>query len=707
MTDQLRVTVVTPTGVVGAAETWLLSLLDATDRLAVEAVLPTDGPLRDEFTHRGIPSFVRATGDSVTALGTTTLWLIRHLRANPPDVLLANGVGASLIAAPAAWLAGVRCVWVKHDHTFDGPVMALLAALTDGCVATAPALVHASKHPEATLVPCPASDRAGPAPEIARAELVRHGVRLGKDELLLLTAAHTVSNSGVDDAITALAEPGLSRWRLAVIGPPDPAGPDERRRLVALANNLGLADRVDFTSRRSDMGCLLSAADAVAVLPRTPQGDGPKPVGPGPVASAAMAFGVPVITTVPDPAADRTRGPGEPVVVTVPPAEPAALAAALHRLSAHGGPAEAGGAVPSATAARPGLPSCADLLAQALAEAARLSGAGLTGTAPVSVMTCFWNEGEAVDRLLELLLPQLTVDGDEIVVVDDGSTDDTADRATAWAARDSRVRVLGCPHQGLPATRNVGVRAVRNSLIACTDAGCVPAPDWLARLRAAWAEPLPADLLTGAYRVSSDGVSAEAMALVGYPVPEEVRHPGPWTRVYTRLFGRAFDASTPSGRSMAFTRAAWQDADGFSEHLKTAEDLAFARDVLAAGRRAALVASAEVDWAQRPTMRRTAVMYYRYGQGNGQLADGRLLGRDILRAVAYLAAPAAVRRGPGARALAAAAALTYLSLPVARAVRGRHWSAVPVIPLVTAVRDLAKTAGAVHGLTLRMKDRRH
>ncbi|MCL7425872.1 glycosyltransferase [Streptomyces sp. YS415] len=513
MSDRLRVTVVASTGVVGEAESWLLSLLDATDRLAVEAVLPQDGPLREEFTRRGMPSFVRATGDSVAVLGSTTPWLVRHLRATRPDVLLADGVRAALAAAPAAWLAGVRCVWVKHDHAFDGPVMALLAALTDGCVATEPALVRASRHPEATLVPSPAT------------------------------------------------------------------GPD---------------------------------------------------------------------------------GP---------------------RMSA-------------------------DLLAQALAEAARLSGAGLTGTAPVSVMTCFWNEGEGVDRLLELLLPQLTVDGDEIVVVDDGSTDDTADRATAWAADDARVHVLGNPHRGLPATRNAGVRAARNPLIACTDAGCVPAPDWLARLRAAWAEPRPADLLTGGYRVSSDGVSARAMALVGYPVPEEVLHPGPWTRVYTRLLGRAFDASTPSGRSMAFTRAAWQDAEGFTEHLKTAEDLAFARDVIAAGGRAVLVTSAEVEWAQRPTMRSTAVMYYRYGQGSGQMADGRLLGRDALRAVAYLAAPAALARGPRARALVAAAALTYLSLPMARAVRGHHWSALPLIPLVTAVRDLAKTAGAVHGLTLRLKDRR-
>ncbi|MCX5328562.1 glycosyltransferase [Streptomyces sp. NBC_00140] len=663
MTDRLRVTVVAPTGALDAAGTWLLSLLDATDRLAVEAVLLADGPLRDEFTRRGVPCVVRPAGNSVAALGGATAWLTQRLRADRPDVLLANGVKAALAAAPAAWLAGIRCVWAKHDHMFDGPLMAVLATMTDGCVATEADLLGASRHSKAVLVPFPAPGPSTLSPETARAELIRRGVRLGQDELLLLTAARPAGDNGLDDALTALAQPGLSRWRIAVVDAQGPAEPDERKRLAALAIDLGIADRVDFTGRVPDISRLVPAADAVT------QGS--------------------------------TGWPAEPGVFAVPPAEPAEIAAALRRLSDPGTRAEPARVGKSQAVSPPGPRPCADLLAEALAEAARLTGAGLTGTEPISVMTCFWNEGEGVDRLLELLLPQLTVDGDEIVVVDDGSTDDTADRATAWASRDSRVRVLRIPHRGLPTARNAGVRAVRNALVACTDAGCVPAPDWLARLRAAWAEPHPADLLTGGYRVSGHGVAAEAMALVGYPVPEEARHPGPWTRVYCHWFGRAFEASTPSGRSMAFSHEAWQDAHGFAEHLKTAEDLAFARSVIAAGRRAALALSAEVDWEQRPTLRSTTVMYFRYGQGNGQLGDVRLLGRDVLRGVAYLAAPAAVVRGPRARGVAAVAAAVYLSLPVARAVRGRHWAALPVIPLVTAVRDLAKTAGAVRGWATR------
>jgi hypothetical protein len=54
MTRPLCVSVVARDGVLGGAELWLLSLLDATDRLAVDAVLLADGPLRDEFARRGV-----------------------------------------------------------------------------------------------------------------------------------------------------------------------------------------------------------------------------------------------------------------------------------------------------------------------------------------------------------------------------------------------------------------------------------------------------------------------------------------------------------------------------------------------------------------------------------------------------------------------------------------------------------------------------
>ncbi|MGC0207507.1 glycosyltransferase [Streptomyces levis] len=706
MTRPLRVSVVASHGVLGGAEMWLLSLLDSTDRLAVDVVLLADGPLRDEFARRGVPCTVRPTGRTAVSIAGAAAWLMRRLRADRPDVVLANGVKAASVAAPAAWAAGVRCVWVKHDHSHDGPLMALLALLSDGCVVTGPELVAASRHRDAVLVPFPAPVGQALPRDTARKVLLRSGVRLDEGELLLLTVARLVGYKGLDDAITALAQPGTSRWRLAVVGPEDPAEPGERRRLTELAAALGVAGRVDFTGWLGEAWRLLPAADAVAVLTK-PTGKGPSQESFGAVALEAMLAGVPVITTAPGPVSERVAAPGaDPAGITVDPGQADQVADALRRLEDQTVRTAMGSAGRRSAAAHPGPEHSAALLVRILAETARLTGAGLDGTAAVSVVTTVKNEAGVIDRLMGLLVPQLTVKGDEIVVVDGGSTDDTVRRVEAWASRDSRVRVLSAPGAGISAGRNAGIRAARNSLIACTDAGCYPAPDWLARLRAAAAEAEAAGLLTGVYRVRGRGPVTHALALVGYPVPEEARHPGPWTRVWCRFLGRDFDATLPTGRSVAFTRAAWEDAGGFPEHLRTAEDVLFGQAIVAAGHRAALVSSAEVEWEQRPTLRQTAAMYFHYGEGDGRSAHPLLLGRDTARAVAYAAAAAAVPRGPAARRATLAALLVYVSLPLARAVRERRWTAVPVIPVVAAVRDVAKAAGAARGLVERMRSAR-
>jgi glycosyltransferase involved in cell wall biosynthesis len=87
-------------------------------------------------------------------------------------------------------------------------------------------------------------------------------------------------------------------------------------------------------------------------------------------------------------------------------------------------------------------------------------------TAPfVSVVIPTYNYGRFVTAAVDSVLAQ-TFPAGEIIVVDDGSTDDTAERLRPYG---DRIRYIRQENQGLPAARNTGIRAARGELIALLD----------------------------------------------------------------------------------------------------------------------------------------------------------------------------------------------------------------------------------------------
>jgi cellulose synthase/poly-beta-1,6-N-acetylglucosamine synthase-like glycosyltransferase len=97
-----------------------------------------------------------------------------------------------------------------------------------------------------------------------------------------------------------------------------------------------------------------------------------------------------------------------------------------------------------------------------------------------SVIVPAYNAAQALPRCLESLEHQ-TIPSDhyEVIVVDDGSEDGTAEVAKARGAR-----VLRKEHEGPAAARNAGAALARSDIIVFTDADCEPAPDFLERLLA-------------------------------------------------------------------------------------------------------------------------------------------------------------------------------------------------------------------------------
>jgi glycosyltransferase involved in cell wall biosynthesis len=90
-----------------------------------------------------------------------------------------------------------------------------------------------------------------------------------------------------------------------------------------------------------------------------------------------------------------------------------------------------------------------------------------------SIVIAAYNSAATIDATLESCLAQTYADC-EVVVVDDGSRDDTVARVRAFG---DRVRLVVQPNGGLPNARNVGVRAASGEFIAWMDADDLCHPD--------------------------------------------------------------------------------------------------------------------------------------------------------------------------------------------------------------------------------------
>jgi GT2 family glycosyltransferase len=176
----------------------------------------------------------------------------------------------------------------------------------------------------------------------------------------------------------------------------------------------------------------------------------------------------------------------------------------------------------------------------------------LSETPRVSVVVCSHNGGRTLAQCLRSL-SALDYPNYEVILVDDGSTDETA----AIVRNFPEVRWIRQTHQGLSVARNVGLAAAPGSIIAYTDSDCYADEEWLTHL---------------VYQLQHSGAAA-----VGGPnlSPEDGRlaaciaaSPGQPTHV---LESDQVAEHIP-GCNMAFRREALEAINGFDPQFWTAGD---------------------------------------------------------------------------------------------------------------------------------------
>ncbi|MGO4586511.1 glycosyltransferase family 2 protein [Arthrobacter sp. 2RAF6] len=138
----------------------------------------------------------------------------------------------------------------------------------------------------------------------------------------------------------------------------------------------------------------------------------------------------------------------------------------------------------------------------------RFSPAEPHGDILVTVIVPVFNTApELVERAVVSALDQ-THSYLELLIVDDGSTEDIGEFLDRFAERDSRIRVVHQPNGGVSAARNTGVEYALGDFIAYLDADDYLEAEFLAAALAA-AQTTAADVVFGGIRVLHRGGAVE------------------------------------------------------------------------------------------------------------------------------------------------------------------------------------------------------
>lgn len=188
----------------------------------------------------------------------------------------------------------------------------------------------------------------------------------------------------------------------------------------------------------------------------------------------------------------------------------------------------------------------------------------MSATSPrISVVIAARNAADHIGETLASLEAQQDSQQFEVIVVNDGSTDDTASIVEETAARDPRFKLYSGPAQGVSAARNQGFSFVSSEFVLFLDADDLLTPRALSRLADKLSATVVVAVFGGVRRISEHGE----------PLPgADNRAIAPETDTLAALLRKNF---VVTGGSLAIRADAIRRAGGFDEDLSYGEDWEF------------------------------------------------------------------------------------------------------------------------------------
>ena len=225
----------------------------------------------------------------------------------------------------------------------------------------------------------------------------------------------------------------------------------------------------------------------------------------------------------------------------------------------------------------------------------------MTQDLAMSVVMPARNAAATIGAQLDALSRQQIDDRWEVVICDNGSTDDTVSVATSWQDRLPSLRVIDASDaHGAGAARNLGVRTARGRIIAFCDADDLVSDGWLAAIAAGMTDNAFAACLW-------------EMSLLNPHRPRDLTQ-GPTFRMST-LSQLAFAGAG----AMAIRRDVFLAVGGFDTALPIGEDVDLSWRVQLAGTPLVELPDAVVHIRERSGLVATLRQWYAYGRAEKQL----------------------------------------------------------------------------------------
>lgn len=264
---------------------------------------------------------------------------------------------------------------------------------------------------------------------------------------------------------------------------------------------------------------------------------------------------------------------------------------------------------------------------------------------------------------------------DEVVITVARSSDSTAEVAKAWKPQFP-VRVFEVDGNR-SIGRNISIQKAKYSVIAVTDAGCVPSHNWLSELVKPF-EDVSVEIVAGFTKAFARSEVQQVCAAYLLVMPDKV------PKFYL-----------PATRSMAFRRSAWKRLGGFPEHLIVSEDYFFARSILKKNLRLVFRPKALVVWTPPNSLRELIRQSERFAYWDAR--GGEVRWKALTMPLRYLAILlAAILSPPFGLALL----VLYLFFAWQKNRKYVHtWKSLYLLPLTQILTDCAVMLGTYRGLS--------